>query len=284
MKVSPFIQANQKTLEDSMAIFNSTLFFIIFQLLFVISVARAEPPNLATWNFTPGGEVTLCDGDEAGFNEEDGPIRLAQTQQGHCVCGGVAAPIQMVHGGNRIDGGNMFCSPGSGWTKLYPMESLEECPGRVNRYDPPPDGCGSASSGTGWVPQTFLGIVAIDHFVCNPHDKKYSHCGTTKQQADDDWRRDSQDICGLYFPGGGVLYTGCIRQTNLYHTAFVIGGGQSWHEAQMAACQCGPYAPCMGGQARGCINCPPMQQGYFFPVLPLSFPPTGGCSPGDDFC
>jgi hypothetical protein len=273
-----------------MAAFNSTLFFIVFQLVFVIS-ARAEFRDITAWSFTPAGEVTLCDADPNTIeSDSDDPIQLAQFSSGYCVCAGQAAPPTWVHGGTRVDGGQVYCSPGAGWTKLYPIVSVEHCPNRVNRYRPPADGCGSKISGTGWVAQSYLNIVPIDDAVCGPHDRRYSDCQTSKQFADDQWRRDSVSICSAYFPGDpdkpweNDLRNGCIEFTDMYHRVFVAGGGKSWDAAQKEACQCGPYSPCMGGQAQGCINCPPMQQGYFFPLLPLSFPPTGGCSPGDDFC
>src|SRR5262245_50892231 len=45
-----------------------------------------------------------------------------------------------------------------------------------------------------------------------------------------------------------------------------------------------PDLPCMGATAVGCINCPPNPGLPWFPGLPLPFPPSAGCSPGDDFC
>jgi hypothetical protein len=257
-----------------MAAFNSTLFLIVFQLIFVIS-ARAEFPDIVAWSFTAEGDVTLCDGDVEA-SESDDPIQLAQAQA-LCICNGQAAPPTWVHGGTKGNNAQVFCGVG-GWTKLYPMASLEQCPRRINRYRPPADGCGSKISGTGWVAQSYLNIVPIDDAVCDPHDRRYSDCGITKQFADQQWRRDSVAICSAYFPGDpdrpweNDLRNGCIEFTDMYHRVFVAAGGESWEAAQMEACQCGPYQPCMGGQAQGCINCPPMHQSYVFPILPLLFP------------
>src|SRR5262249_14629186 len=80
------------------------------------------------------------------------PFMLAQLAPQHpgvsCICAG-----QVGHLG-RIAAGEIFCST-AGWAPNYPIVNLEACPYRVNRFRPPPNGCGSRGMQR-WLPQKFL--------------------------------------------------------------------------------------------------------------------------------
>lgn len=201
-----------------------------------------------------------------------------------CVCDGLVGNL------DAISRGEIFCST-IGWTQNYPIQILEACPYRVNRFPPTSNGCGSDSFGTlYWLPQTFLGIVDFGVSVCANHDLRFGTCGFPEDQANALWRQDTNTVCNDAFPYNDdwniTMLGWCKSFGETYLTGIILfGGSESYDQAQKKVCQCGPDTTCMGGQARFCINCPPDPGGQGGGIGGFGpGPGPGGCSPGDDFC
>ena len=89
-------------------------------------------------------------------------------------------------------------------------------------------GCGSATNDH-LVPDRVLGINLTP--ACTNHDREYSTCGVTQQQADRQFASDVYSTCREQ--GGNVLTCGTLAAT--YSGAVAFGGGSAYSSAQGAA-------------------------------------------------